>query len=682
MDDADFSEDTTFEQQEDLPYDGDLSQTKMCTSYNSVSTNDTFLVSVEAVLAGGDPQETAALHEMCQNMALVAPWDKMNESSVNSGCYKDKQCTWASPAPANKGDTAKSHISDIFLHHLSREPFLKDEGVGHKTAPETSNIDSLDDIAIFTNIVSHYARKYCPQKQTPEFTDQPSSQSGAKNSNKPSCSPGTIGENTSPLEKPVIAGQSGHQEDASLLSRLGGLGDKHNNSLGQTPQRQLTDKASSGNPFKHGQSQVHCQLPDFPRVAPKVKIPRNTVTNKPFTIANQASFSPRLRNKSTVVQDNLGTMSGSNCVEKQPDQKWKFTEPSQQTQVEPATHTRQEPLTGIESEKCHLKLTPTPQKDPSSNSYIFQKLSQGKQMCQKLKEQTDQLKAKVQEFSKRIKQDSLCRLQDIRLMTKEHTGCCLLGPRGSRGTEVTGLPRAGSQEATFKELMELVPKMKQKIEKRDHRRTNCRRFSGTIHEKTLCQDSPLGSDPGPSFCSDSGTGLQSNKCEGCGSKTYSSQRVCSKEPPKEFYYRYDTPGQDGFSHGGGYTFAQSHFLHGNKMSLSSCSKPKRICSQRVNLEPFQDEHSSVAGKHPKIYLTCTSDSVTPSPHLHFLWIPGIQSLCDGHSMEEMESKILNSALDHALKTATILKKTTDQMIKSIAEDLTKVQQWKQQLKYY
>ncbi|EDL01984.1 mCG140499 [Mus musculus] len=51
-------------------------------------------------------------------------------------------------------------------------------------------------------------------------------------------------------------------------------------------------------------------------------------------------------------------------------------------------------------------------------------------------------------------------------------------------------------------------------------------------------------------------------------------------------------------------------------------------------------------------------------------------------MEEMESKILNSPLEHALRTATILKKNTDQMIRSIAEDLAKAQGWRHQLRYY
>ncbi|EDL01983.1 mCG61546 [Mus musculus] len=596
MDETDFSEDMTYKQQEDLPYDGDFSQMKMCTSYNFTITNDTSPVSAEVVLAGEDPQEVASNCEVRQDTALLATWDKMTEL-VGNRHDKDKQCALASPVPADKEDTSKSHVSDILLHHLSGEQFFRGPGAGYETLPETSNADSLEGSDTLINIISCYAKKYYPKEQIPEFTGQPSPQNGSINSSKPCCSPGTEEENASPLEEAVAAGKSTHQEDPSFLTRTKGPGDKYKSCLRQTPQRQLPDKANSGDWLRYSQAQVHYQFPDFPKVSPKGKL-----SSKPLTTANEGGHSPRLTNKSTVVQDNLGTTSGSNRVEKQPEQKWKFPEPSQQIQVQPATHTCQEPLTGLEPEKCCLNLTPTPQKDPFSNSYIFQKISHGKQMCQKLKEQTDQLKNKVQEFSKRIKQDSFCHLQDIRLMNKEHAGS-LPGPWGSRGSEVTGLPRGGPQEATSKELSELALKMaltqwcliggsfhrvrsmdlnsmglppagegnselKQKMEKRGHRRTNCGKFSSSIHEKTLPQDSALGTDPGPDFCPDPGTGLQSNKCEAYGSKTQNSQRVCEEDPPKEFYYRYNTPGQDDLNHGGGYIFVQPHFLYENKISAS------------------------------------------------------------------------------------------------------------------
>ncbi|XP_031231076.1 protein AKNAD1 isoform X2 [Mastomys coucha] len=644
MNKADFSEDTTYKQQEDLPYDGDFSQMKMCTSYNFTLTNGTFPVPVEVVLAGEDPQDVAVHCEVRLNTALPETWDKMIEH-VSNRHEKDKQCALASPVPADKADTSKSRVSDVSVHHLSGEQFFRGQDTGYETLLETSNAESLDDSNILTNITSCYAKNYRPKEQTPEFPGQPIPQDGSANSSKACCCPGMEGENTSPLEKAVTAGKRHHQEEPSFLTRTKGPDEKYKSCLRQTLQRQLPDKASSGDWFRYGQAQVHYQFPDFSKVAPKVKISRNTVTSKPLTIANQVSHS-RLRNKSTVVQDNLGIMSGSGShrIEKQPKQEWEAIEPLKPIQVQPAEQACQDPLTGLEPEKCHLNLTPTPQKDTFSNPYIFQKISQGKQMCQKLKEQTDQLKNKVQEFSKRIKQDSLCRLQDIRPMTKEHAGC-LPGSWDSQGSEVTGLPRGGPQEATSKELSELAPKMKQKMEKRGHRPNNCGKFSSSIHEKTPPQDLPLGSDPGPSFCPDPGTGLQSNKCEAYGSKTRNSQTVCEADPPK------------------------------------ACSKAKWICYWGVNSDPGQDERDPAAGKHLKTYLTSTSDLTTTSPHLHFLGIPRIQSLCSS-SMEEMDSKILNSPLDQALRTTTKLKKATDQMIKSIAEDLTKAQRWRHQLRHY
>lgn len=335
MDEADFSEDTTYREQEDLPYDGDFSQVKVCGAgaHNLPSTNGTLAVSEEAVLFEKGPEEKAACCEVYGNTAVAVTWDKLAENAVTNRHNRDERCALVSGVPANEGNDSKSRTSDILLHHLSREQLLKGQGTGCDTLPETSNADSLDDAAILTDVISRYAKTYCPKEHTPAFADRPSLKSGVENSNKPSRSPDTAGGRTSPLGKLAAAGQSNHQ-DPSFLNRPKGPGDKHKNCQGQTPQRQLTEKASSGGWFKYSQGQVHYQLPNFSKVSPKAKIPKDTVTNKPLTIANQASFSPRLRNKSTIVQDNLGTMSGPNCVGKQqPEQKRKFTEPSQRTQV-------------------------------------------------------------------------------------------------------------------------------------------------------------------------------------------------------------------------------------------------------------------------------------------------------------------------------------------------------------
>ncbi|XP_008564506.1 PREDICTED: protein AKNAD1 [Galeopterus variegatus] len=835
MDEADSSEDTTCKQQEDLPYDGDLSQIKICSDYTFTSKTDILDISNQIILTGDDPQEKAACNQTCRNTARALTLDKNTENAVNKKHDKKKQCPATLHIPANKGDPSKSNISDILLHHLSEEQFLRGQGIDCETLPGDSNADSFDEAAIMKNIFSCYVKNSWPKEQTPELTDKLNPKRDGENSNKPSCSSITTEENTSDLEEPVAAGSSSHQENSDFLTKIKSASDKQKCCQGQAPQKQQTGKACSGIGFKYGLGQVHYQLPDFSKVAPKVKIPKNNIINKPLIITEQASFSPKLGDKSTFTQNILETMSWSNCVEKQQQEpKKKITEPSQQIQMEPAGHIHEELLTGIEAETSLFKLSSTFQKDPSSSSsYIFQKIFQGKQMCQKLKEQTDQLKTKVQEFSKRIKQDSLCHLQDRRLvleklqghlelleqeflatkeehltlqqqvhkhesltvgdfdperkvegeifklamlledikekideskytsafslpmsspfilhdlafissspsneMPQEHPG---RPPwrRGSCGSEVTGAPRAGPQEApSSEELRELAPQTylngqsgnaaaqdqpdqmatrlssdsredasgpsgrqaragtpapspscafcrrllerKQKMEKKDHRRINCGRFSIVTQEKALHLDSPLSSDTGRHFCSDSGAGLQSNKYEDCGARIPNR----SKEPLKEFHYRYNTPGQNYVNHSERGAFVQHPSVDESKNSSPPCSKPKWICSQSVTSKSFQDEHEPTPGKkNLKAFMTYSSDPATPSPHFHSCKISGSKSLHDFDNIEDTKSEILNSALDHALRTATILKETTDQMIKTIAEDLAKARRWRNRLKY-
>ncbi|XP_058295484.1 protein AKNAD1 isoform X1 [Hylobates moloch] len=748
MDEADFSEDTT-SKQEDLPYDGDLSQIKICSDYSFTSKKDGLEVSNQIIFTADDPQEKATHNETCGNTAMTIPLGKITENAANKKVEKEKQCTAALHIPANEGGASKSSISDILLHHLSKEPFLRGQGIDGETLPEISNANSFEEDAIIKSIISCYNKNSWPKEQTPELTDQLNPKRDGENSNKPG-SPTTTEENTSDLEEPVAAGDSSHQENVNVPAKTKGPGDKQKSYQGQAPQKQQTEEASSGNRFKYGQGQVHYQLPDFSKIAPKVKIPKNNIINKPLAIAKQASFSSKLRDKPALVQDILETMPESNSVEKHQEQKGKITEPSQQIQMEPTVHIHQELLTGIESEASLSKLSPASQKGTSSSSsYIFQKISQGKQMCQKLKEQTDQLKTKVQEFSRRIKQDSPYHLQDKKLVLEKLQGHLELLEQNFLATKdkhLTLLQQVHKHESTIvgdfdperkvegeifklemlledvKEKMDeskytsapslpvsspvilddlastssslsteedpkgtpgrqdcaettapspscafcrRILEWKQKVEEKGHRRINCGRFSIVLHEKAPHSDSTPNSDTGHSFCSDSGTEMQSNKGQDCDTKIPTSRRACRKEPPKEFYYRYNTPGQNYSNH------SKRAFL-----------KPKRTCSQRVNSKSFKGEHEPTPGKKKlQAFMTYSSDPATPSPHFYSCRISGSKSLCDFDSTEETKSEILNSALDHALRTATILKETTDQMIKTIAEDLAKAQRWRSRLKY-
>ncbi|XP_019486115.1 PREDICTED: LOW QUALITY PROTEIN: protein AKNAD1 [Hipposideros armiger] len=414
MDEPDFSEDTTLKQQEDLPYDGDFSQTKLYNDYNLTLKNDILDASDQIISTVDNPQEKATDKEACRNIDTALTLDPKPENAVK------KKYDTNLHIPANKGDLSKSNISDILLHHLSKEEFLKSQGINCETLPEISNADSFDE-AIVKNIILCYIKNSWTKEQTPELTDQINPKRDGEICNQPSCPPATTEENTSDLEEPVAAGDRCHPENSDFLTKTNSPKNKQTSCQGQTPQKEQTEKTRSDNGFIYGQGQVHYRFSDFSKVGPKVKIPKNKLIDKLLTIIKQASFSPTLRDKLAIVQDISGSMSRSNCVEIQ-EQKRKTSDPSQQLQMEPTIHPHEEHPAGIESETSLFKLASTSQKDPSSNSYIFQKISQGEKMCQKLKEQTDQLKMKVQEFSKSITQDSPYHLQDKRLVLEKLQG--------------------------------------------------------------------------------------------------------------------------------------------------------------------------------------------------------------------------------------------------------------------
>ncbi|KAF3819556.1 hypothetical protein GH733_015065 [Mirounga leonina] len=793
MDKANFLEDTTSKQQKDLPYDGDFSQIKIYSDYNFTSKNDILDVSNQIPLTVDDLQEKATYKETCRNADMVMTLGKMTKTVINKNYDKEKQSTVNLDILANERDPSKSNISDILLHHLSNQEFLKGQGINCETFPEISNADSADE-AIVKNIILRYVKNSWPKEQTSELTDQLSPKRGGENSNMPCCSLTVTEGNASDLE---AAGESSHQETSHFLTKIKSPHDKPISCQGQPPQKLQTEKAVSGTGFKHGHSLVHYELSDFPKVAPKGKVPKNKTMNKPLTTDKQASFSPKLRDKSAIVQDILESMSRSNCIERQ-GQKRKTAEPSQQIEVR------------IESEMSLFKVSSMSQKDifPSSSS-IFQKIIQGKQMCQKLKEQTDQLKTKVQEFSKSIAEDSPYHLQDKRLVLEKLQGhlelleqefldnkemhltlkqvhrhespavgdfdperlltaypvrCLFMSIREVEGeifklemlledvkekinkgkcTSAVSLPvsspiisddlastssppsnepqamtawtprsekseqrspkaenpintsgRQDHAETTSPScaFCHGVLEWKENMEKKGQRNTNCGRCPPAIQEEAQ----HAGSAAGPSCSSASGTRLQNNKCENCGTKSHNSRRVCGKEPLEgerdagplhgrrkwgqllsaamscifhllflEFHYRYNMPGQNYLNPNERSAFIKLCFLNENKNS-SPC---KYICCTISSL------------KNLKVFMTYHSDLAKTSPHFHSCRISGSKSLSNFGSTEETESEILNSSLDHALRTATILKDTTDRMIRTIAENLAKVQRWRNQLKY-
>uniref|UniRef100_A0AC11B2J4 Uncharacterized protein n=1 Tax=Ovis aries TaxID=9940 RepID=A0AC11B2J4_SHEEP len=667
MDKAYFLEDTTSKQQEDLPYDEGFFQVKIYHGYNLTSRHDILDVSNQMNLAEDESQEKATYRETCQEADMTMTLDKTTENAVSETCDKENQCTINLPIPANQEDTSKSNISDILLHHLCKEEFSKDQGINCETHPEISNNDSFDE-TIIKNIIVWHVKNSWPTEQSSELTDQLNSKSDDKNSNKPSCSLTVTEENTSDSDELVAAGESSHEENSNFLSKIKSLCDKQKSCLWQTPQNQA-EKANSGNKFKYGHSQIYYWFSNFSKVAPKVKIPKNYIIDKPLITDPQASFSPELRDKSAVGQDISESTSRSNYVEKQ-EQRWETTEPSQLVEV-------------LEKLQGHLELLEQ-EFLANKEKHLALKEQVPKHKCpaakdfdpeRKVDSEIFKLETPLKDFKEKINKSKCTSAVSLPMNSPINLDdlSFISSPPLNEEEPSTASGRQDRAETTSASCAFClrVLQWEQKMEKKDHRGVDCERFPIAIQDKMLHPDSVLGSDTGYSCCSASRIGLQSSKCQNCGTKIHNSQRVCSKEPPKEFHYRYNTPGQNFFNHTERSAFARLRYLNENNSSPTH-SKPKWICFQRANPKPSNDGCEPIPRK---------SDLATLSPHSHSCRISENTSSSHFSSNKETESEILNSSLDHALRTATILKQTTDQMIRTIAEDLAKVQRWRKKLKY-
>ncbi|CAK6439246.1 unnamed protein product [Pipistrellus nathusii] len=752
MDKAGFSGRKASRQREDFPVDGAFSQTKLHAHHYFSSENNILSVSGQAIPTAEDPPERTAHGGTCRKAGAVWTLGKMTERAAKENSDEEQCCPPTLHVPAKKGDRSKSALSDIVQRYLSKEELLKSQGSPWETPPEVSKSDSFDE-AIVKSIILHYVNSFWPKEPTPEFTDELDSQKEDDTGSEPSCCPTTTAGNTAEREEPVTAGDGSLAQNSNFLTKSK---DSSNKQKGCQEQKLQTENTSSGPGFKYGQ--VCYRFSDRYSVAPQVKIPKNNTIDKPLPTDRQASFPPELRAELALGQEIPEGTARPDRAEKE-EQERKTGDPSQQTEVQPATHSHQEQLTGTESETRLWKLSPASQKDPSSISSIFLKISQGREMCQRLREQTDQLKTKVQEFSRSLAQDSPGHQKDERLeleklqahleLLKQEFGAeeqlaleqqvrqpkppavsdsdpkrkaegevsrleTLLGDvegKADEGKHTSAgslpessptlpgdLPSASSPPSDEDPshasaspgrqqhaettgwscaLCHRVLEWKQNLEKKGHRGTRCGGLPTARQEKAPHPDALLSPGTGLSSSSAPGAGLQSNPCETCGTRTPSCPGGGRKQPLTEFHYRYNTPGQNYSNQSEGRASVQLRFLSENENSPPSYSKPNWICSRRANSKSSQDEPEPTPGKkNLKAPMTSTSDLATSSPHFHSGRVSGSKSLS-----EETKSEGLTASLDHALRTATILKKTTDQMIRTIAEDLAKLQRWRNRVKY-
>ncbi|KAM7379239.1 hypothetical protein PAMP_004804 [Pampus punctatissimus] len=288
----DSGQSTSDEDQEDLPYDGDLGSPY----FNQTGSSSCGNLSSNGRETGHASPDVPDLHDFCTG----GRGDTM-KPLVSVEPYAEKPETlWQEDAKAKQHDvfdssklsqeallctrlTEGNQQTDInLLQHFSQEELLRSGRlIEAETLPEVSLLDSVDD-TLFSwaptyNSAANKSNRsescVCNSKNNQSFycgrTDDKSN-NASKNSN--------LEEKT----ETEIASVASAATDSITLSSKHGSGDKSTLDIANKERSSEDDhvqkvplvRTRSFSEMKYGQGQVHYPLPDFSKVAPKVKIPK------------------------------------------------------------------------------------------------------------------------------------------------------------------------------------------------------------------------------------------------------------------------------------------------------------------------------------------------------------------------------------------------------------------------
>ncbi|CAM4604218.1 unnamed protein product [Caretta caretta] len=501
LDNFDCPEDATDEEQEDLPYDGDLEKTyrhnnesknlKACASVESISDNFLNLTCSE-INKSLKEEINDERQQLSQGKVFShrTPATRTNgimiemamEAPVSGMSFETELSVGAFSSPDRKEHFTNSKISDVLLRHFSKEELSNaSQLIDCETIPETSFTESVDETVLTKPRISECTKPTLLTEQWAKYFEdyylnrqEETSEDDYKDKNLLDENKFVIDDRATSYgdEKDCI------QENSQLIAENEDTNNFQNIRKNHSYQKGLFERTGSSHELKYGQGQVNYCLPDFSKVAPKVKIPKRNSSDKSAPIMKRTKFSPNLIGKSAIVNDVLETMNYFDSVEvKNQEEEMRIPELLQQLELltkhaeaqNRIDHLRFDPkiyphsassnpnlsshsrCMGAASEEFifHPLTVPIqPMLDLSQASFaglqsgrmissllsasaegeihclnhnLMENTTKGEKMSQMLKEQAEQLKAKVEEFSKCVIQEALP-LQDRCLVLKELRG--------------------------------------------------------------------------------------------------------------------------------------------------------------------------------------------------------------------------------------------------------------------
>uniref|UniRef100_A0A665TCV2 AKNA domain-containing protein n=1 Tax=Echeneis naucrates TaxID=173247 RepID=A0A665TCV2_ECHNA len=277
------------EDQEDLPYDGDLGS--LYFSQTAGSEGNTSSDSRETVHASPD---AVGLHELTrtdgyvsnQHLVLVDYNAEKPENMPKKDASTKQDNFLDASKPSEVSPSHPADINQLLLRHFTQEELLRSGRlIEAETLPEVSLLESMDDTIL----------SWAPKHNNITID--------SKDSEMPACKSeinlGVIYGPSDEKSDPASINSSLEEETESKTARVTSAADsitsnladvdlqhsRGNNSVVDVVKKEKSEednqvqrvpltRTRSFSEMKYGQGQVHYPLPDFSKVAPKVKIPK------------------------------------------------------------------------------------------------------------------------------------------------------------------------------------------------------------------------------------------------------------------------------------------------------------------------------------------------------------------------------------------------------------------------
>ncbi|RXM28343.1 AT-hook-containing transcription factor [Acipenser ruthenus] len=311
--------DTSDEEQEDLPYDDNFdSNNKAITTDSNMDDYRIPLAISNNILTGhlsnirdaGKPNKNTN-GEFSFPVCVSSCETENNENEIDTisevtkvPVKNDHQLSTFSPE-LNCFEGSQSGIPEVLLRHFSEENlFSSSKYIEAETMPETSFTESVETETVLNRFKSrHNSPKYNEGKsllgkdlcKVIELETEPKEQREDDTSKNSECQK---------TEEISSAESSNTETQDEVSDQLNGPDSPEIiDNEGNQSQRSLFGRAGYCNDIKYGQGQVHYPLPDFSKVAPKIKIPKGssaTNLNNPTPGIKRTESSPGLFSNSTT----------------------------------------------------------------------------------------------------------------------------------------------------------------------------------------------------------------------------------------------------------------------------------------------------------------------------------------------------------------------------------------------